>query len=372
VAPEFIEDRVAATTQPAVNPPATTTTEEELAVPDWIPRQLAAGFTFPEAEIGRINNQWVKARFRFEGALRVVGGARSPQARVAVSAQEANRVQASISAAITEWLAARVTYEQPDIVGVGKRRSAPNAPTVPDPRPNPRAGLVATARSAELRLSGELEVSVQPLRFPDEFVYVSIGITSLQPVTLFGAELTVAVTGKLKITGVPGPATLRIATAAAAETATAAAPYALAAAVIILSIAIIVATASGVEAARQAGLEHAQRISARDAFAARVAFEVVGQSAQSELESLMREWRRFLDPEVGATAGRCYNDANRQIEALRSAGTLDTARAHWTARFGQEAGQPDLSFHGVRMRMFDALGGYSAEGPTDFTLDRLQ
>jgi len=47
--------------------------------------------------------------------------------------------------------------------------SNPEVPAYPlkDPLPNPRAGLAATVRSTELRLSGELVLSVQPLR-PDE------------------------------------------------------------------------------------------------------------------------------------------------------------------------------------------------------------
>ena len=379
IAPEFIQDRISATTQPAVtppspapiNPPRPQATSEELAVPDWIPARLATGFTFPEAEIGRVDNQWVKAQIRFEGALRVVGGDQRSRIQVELMAKEANRVETSLSYAITDWLAGVIVYEAPDVMG-----------PVQDKRPNVRGGLTFTPSNVELGLAGEIEIHVKPLRWQDEFVYLSFGVTALVPVTLFGQQITVAVTGKLEITGVPGPATLRlaarIATAAtrlgaatAAEAAAVAPAYAFMAAVVILTTTFIVANATGIEAVRQSGLRHAQRISGRDAFAARVAFEVVGQPAQGELESLMGEWRRFLDPEVSATAGRCYNDAGRQIEALRSAGQLDASRTQWTTRYGQEGEQPDLSFHGVRMRIFEALGGYSADGSTEFTLDQL-
>jgi hypothetical protein len=78
-------------------------------------------------------------------------------------------------------------------------------------------------------------------------------------------------------------------------------------------------------------VRHAQRISGRDAFAARVAFEVVGESARTELDSLMAEWRRFPDPEVIETVKRRYNDAGKQVEALHTNGKLDAARVGWAA-----------------------------------------
>ena len=141
----------------------------------------------------------------------------------------------------------------------------------------------------------------------------SVGITALVPVSVFGTEITVAVTGKLKANGVRGPATARLALRAGATTG-------YVAAVVLLSLAVIVAAATAVEDARAAGIRHAQRISGRDAFAAQVAFEVVGESARTELDSLMAEWRRFPDPEVIETVKRCYNDAGKQVEALHTNG----------------------------------------------------
>lgn len=201
------------------------------------------------------------------------------------------------------------------------------------------------------------------------WLIVAVGPSKVGKSRILGQDITLAVSGKLKAAGRPGPATLRLA-ARIGTVAAAAVPYV--AATVILTIVFVFAAASGIEAARQSGIRHAQHIAARDAFAARVAFEVLGQPAQGELESLMAEWRRFLEPEVTATAGRCYAEAGRQIEALRSAGQLDAARAEWTSRYGQENGQPDVSFHGVRLRIFQALGGYDPEGPTDFTIDQLR
>jgi hypothetical protein len=134
------------------------------------------------------------------------------------------------------------------------------------------------------------------------------------------------------------------------------------AAVVLLSLAVIVAVATAVDDARAAGLRHAQRISGRAAFAARVAFEMVGESARTELESLMAEWRRFPDSEVIETVERCYSDAGKQIEALRTNGKLDAARVGWGQIRPARSG-----FDGVRLRIFQALGGYDAEGPTEFT-----
>jgi hypothetical protein len=363
-APEFVWDRIAEPARPVPSPPRAlpqAAVSAEDPPPDWIPKRFATGLTLPDQEIGRIDNPWVKAKIRVEGAFRVVGGDRSATA-VQVMAKEMNRAEVSVTRALTDWLSARVVYETPN-------------PTKEDGRPNVRAGLVASGRSETLRATGEVELSVQPQRFPNEFVYLSFGITPYVPVTVFGEQITLLATLKLKVTGGPGPATLRLAArvgaAAVSEVAAAAAPYAFPAAVVTLTAAFIVAAAYGVEEVRQEGLRHTQRISGRDAFAARIAFEVAGPSSRGELEALMNEWRNFLDPEVGATAARCYRDADTQVDALRTAGRLDLYRTMWTTKYAQRDGQPDPSFHGVRMRMFDVLGGYAKDGPISFGFDTL-
>ncbi len=43
------------------------------------------------------------------------------------------------------------------------------------------------------------------------------------------------------------------------------------------------------------------------------------------------------------------------------------ARVGWAAKFGQ----PDPGFDGVRLQILQTLGGYDAEGSTEFTLDAL-
>lgn len=356
-APAFVIDRTTAATSPA--PPAVIAPppppDDDL--PDWLPARLATGFTLPDVEFARVSNQWVKARFRFEGAFRVQGGDRRNRAGLQAMMKEGNRGELAFSYAVSDWLAARFSVEEPNLMS---GRQSPRNPAVPEKKDlaNGRAGLVATVRDAELGLAGELELSVQ-FRL-DEPVYGSVGVTALLPVEILGTQLTLAVTGKVKVTAGPGPATSRLALRALP-----AAGYVVG--TIVLSVFFIVAYAVGIEEVRQAGIRHAQHISGRDAFAARVAFEVVGASARTELESLMAEWRRFPEPEVIATVERCYNDAGKQVEELRGAGKLDAARVGWAAKYGQ----PDPSFHGVRMALFLALGGYDAEGPLEFALSGI-
>lgn len=353
--PQRVEPQAPVFKRPPIaeqQPPSTDTAE---------PRPIGSVLPILDLYIGelgriRLSNAWIVGRLTlFETSVRLFPGQGGATTNVQ-GAIKPGQMDTQVSHAITDWLSARVTKTTSD-----------------DPTKNTvRAGLVFRTDVHHGGQRDDFEIS-HSWGNPAEPLYLAWTHSWMFPSTILGVEYTFLVTTRIKIQGSPGPATRALAMRLVANAATAAtaimeSPITWA---IVLVALFVVANVLGTERAKEEGIRRARVVASRDAFAARVAFEIVGQSAEPQVLSLMNEWRGFLDAVVRDDAVFAYESADRQIEALRANGVLGDARAAWTAAYGMSGGNTDLNFSSVKYRVFMALGS-GWDGPTDFALGQLR
>lgn len=135
---------------------------------------------------------------------------------------------------------------------------------------------------------------------------------------------------------------------------------------------VIPLTVHGVIAAQAEGERRARLWAARDAVAARAAYETCGNELDRRtLIDLMAQWRSLGSGLVAEAANGAYVATDRSLVRLKGndAKAYDALLARWKTDYA--AGDGSLEFGAVRERMFQKLGGLDAGGDEAPSLDQL-